>query len=110
MGKKSKAKGDRGELQVVHLFTDRGYVAHRTAQVDGSLSADVIVKGLDRFHFEVKLHARIGAFRFWDQALEDAGAEKTPVLFMREDAAPWLVAVDSEFFFWLLYHAFPPPV
>lgn len=102
MAKKSRDKGKRGELEVVHLFKAHGHLAHRTAQVDGSLSSDVIVDDYPGLHIEVKRYARVGVFRFWDQAVSDAAPEEHPVLFVKEDRGPWLTCVDSSLFFYLL--------
>lgn len=105
MGKKSTDKGKRGERKVTHLFEQHGYVAHRTAQVDGTLSSDNIVDSLPWLHVEAKWHERVGVFRFWDQAVEDAAGKKTPVLFVKENRSQWLVCVSPQFFFSLLEHA-----
>ncbi len=90
MGKKSRDKGKIGEREVAQLFRNAGYPARRTAQVDGGLSADVLVPSLPWLHVESKRYKGIAACRFMDQAIEDA-KDKTPVVFMREDKGPWIV-------------------
>lgn len=98
----SKRKGKRGELEVAAIFKDYGLDAHRTAQVDGTLSADVVVEEHPELHVEVKLNKRIAAMRFMDQAQGDAAADArggTParaVVFMREDLGGWMVMLPAE--------------
>lgn len=115
MGKASRDKGKRGEREVVDLFKAHGFTAHRSAQVDGTMSCDVVTS-IPALHVEVKRYAKIGAMRFMDQAVRDAkaagpwmtilGADpdgksfpRLPILFMREDEGPWRVMVDADLFF-----------
>lgn len=86
-------KGKSFEREVAAWFRSLGLPGRRTAQVDGGLAADVLtVPGL---HVECKRRARIGAARFMDQAVCDAGAD-VPLVFMREDRGPMLVMARAD--------------
>ena len=113
MGKASRDKGKRGEREVVDLFCEKGYEARRTAQVDGSLSSDVVLTSPAALHIEVKRRKRIVADDFMKQAEHDALTRRdidtfAEVVFMREDGGPWRVIVSSEFFFNAMSEMFPP--
>jgi hypothetical protein len=83
----SKAKGKRVErLASVFLEGLLGIVMRRTAQVDGSLSADL--RGWGGVHLEVKGRKNIAAMQFLRQAEADAESEgegDVPVVLMKED-------------------------
>lgn len=108
----SRNKGKRGEREVVTLFKDFGFDARRTAQVDGGLTADVLVKEIPTAHIEVKRHASMAVFRFVDQAVEDKKEGQTPVVFIREDGgggAPnhgWYVVTPAKSYVGLLRGAY----
>ena len=69
--------------------------ARRTAQVDGSLTADIVC---DRdLHIEVKRRSKIGAMRFLEQAERDSTDGKKPLVMLREDGdTGWSVLVRLE--------------
>lgn len=102
VSKSQRDKGKRGEREVVALFKAMGFDARRTSQVDGTLSADVIVEGVP-LHVEVKRRAKIAALRFMDQAEAEANGSDLPVVFMREDGGPeWSVMLQARDFLNLL--------
>ena len=92
MGKMSRDKGKRGELELVHRLQDLGFPGvHRAQQYCGSAtSADVL--GLPRIHPECK---RTEALRIYDaieQAVRDStGTTDLPAVFHRRSKMPWLV-------------------
>jgi hypothetical protein len=94
----SKQKGKRGELEAAKAWQEAtGLTVRRTAQVDGSLSADLT--GVDGLHLEVKRRARIAALDFLVQAETDAADEQqshggVPLVLMRQDNdCNWAVMV-----------------
>ena len=96
MGRRSREKGKRGEREAVgvlrRLFS---LPARRTAQVDGGLSADIVVGRA--VHIEVKRRAAIGAMRFLEQAENAAGEGNLPLVLLREDGdKSWSVLVRLE--------------
>ncbi len=91
MSKTSRTKGARGEREVVALFRDAGYAAHRvpmSGAADG-YPGDVQVGGLGTV--EVKLGSHVPASLYnWLQ-----GAD---VLLCRRDRSEWLVVQRWEDF------------
>lgn len=93
MGKKSRDKGKRGELDARDAVREHWYAPScvRAAQRAGHHSADLL-DALPRAHVEVKRHKRIVAADFLRQAEKDARKEETPVVLFREDDDPgWCV-------------------
>jgi len=103
MGKLSREKGKRGEREVVKLTRERWHAAdpRRTAQVDGTLSADVIgalrtTDGGD-YHVEVKRVAKLPAItQGYLNQIETDRDGKPWVLFVRADGGKWLLVMDAE--------------
>ena len=102
-GRRSKAKGARGELEVRDLFRQYGYTAERGggAQGDGGgAQRPDVVHNLPGYHIECK---RVEAYavvnRGYNQARKDAGPDLEPALFARSDREEWLVTISAEHFF-----------
>ena len=97
MGKMSRDKGKRGELELSHRLRDLGFAdCHRAQQYCGSASsADIL--GLEHIHPECK---RTEALRIYDamaQAIQDsAGTDDLPAVFHRKSKQPWLVIMRLE--------------
>jgi hypothetical protein len=112
MGKASRDKGQRGELEVVGLFEDAGYRAFRTRQSKGEHDPDVRVRDLAgrelEVHVESKWRDKIAALKWQEKAEDDAivlfpEGERLPVTFLRRDGSKeWGVLLRPEFFFELL--------
>lgn len=97
VGKFSKAKGKRGELELVHKLQELGFQdAHRSQQFCGSTtSADVI--GVPGVHSEVKRCEQLSIYIAYNQARQDAeGTENMPAVFHRRNGKPWLVVMGIE--------------
>lgn len=97
MGKMSKAKGRRGEIEVAHFLQEHGFNARRGQQYCGA-NGDADVVGLPGIHIEVK---RTEAFRMWDaltQAKNDAKIGEIPAVFHRKNGKKWCVVMDAEDF------------
>jgi hypothetical protein len=87
-------KGKRFEREVATWLRSVGFEeARRTAQVDGSLSADVLADGL---HVECKRYKRIVAADFMAQAIRDHVEGDIPVVAMRENQGELLVMLRAE--------------
>lgn len=96
MGKMSKQKGNRGELEaskeIARLF---GVEARRGQQFAGGNDSPDIVADLPGVHLEVK---RTECLRLWEalqQAQDDAG-DKMPVVLHRSNKRPWVAIVRLE--------------
>ena len=91
----SRQKGKRGELEAAKAWQEAtGLNVHRTAQVDGKLSADLA--GVDGVHIEVKRRRRIASLDFLLQAEADSADRESdvPIVLMRQDQdTNWAVMV-----------------
>lgn len=94
----SRQKGKRGELEAAKAWeAATGLNVHRTAQVDGKMSADLA--GVDGIHIEVKRRRRIASLDFLLQAETDSADRESkhpdvPIVLMRQDQdTNWAVMV-----------------
>lgn len=109
MGKASRDKGKRGELEARDAVREHWHSphCHRSAQAGGSFAADLL-KGPPGLHLEVKRYAKIAALRFLDQAIQDSGCGATPVVLLKEDRGEWCFLLrmrDTEAFLNALHEA-----
>ena len=101
IGKSSKARGKRGELDLVHALRDAGFPeVRRTAQYCGKAgTADVI--GLPGIHVEVKNVQRLNIWEALSQSKRDSEADgngDTPAVFFKRNRSGWYVATPLEDF------------
>ena len=97
MGKFSRDKGKRGELELASSLRDLGFPgAHRSQQFCGSSSsADLL--GVPGVHIEVKRCERLSIYAAYEQAVRDAkGTEDIPTVFHRRNGTPWLAILSLE--------------
>lgn len=94
-----KKKGSRRELELAHIFQDKGFKeAHRTQQFCGDTSdnaADVV--GLPYIHVECKGTQVTNINSFIKQAKRDSAKKKMeelPTVFYKRNNEPWLVVMD----------------
>jgi len=94
----SREKGKRGERRWRDVLRDAGFLhAHRGVQYAGGAdSPDVACPELPRLHFEVKAVEALNIWRAMAQAIEDAGAQKIPVVAHTRNRAGWLVTMRAE--------------
>mgnify|MGYP000928828475 CR=1 FL=1 len=89
----SKQKGKRGELAWKNFLIENGFEARRGQQYcGGSDSADVVCKGMEEFHAEVKCVENLNIYKAIDQALEDCGSN-TPYVAHKKNRKDWLVTM-----------------
>lgn len=97
MGKMSRDKGKRGELELSHRLQDLGFDgAHRAQQYCGSASsADIL--GLDGIHPECKRTEALRLYDAMEQATRDsAGTDDLPAVFHRKSKQDWVVIMRLE--------------
>lgn len=97
MGKFSKDKGKRGELEFAHRLQELGFPnAHRSQQYCGAVeSADVI--GVPGVHSEIKRCERLSIYDAYEQAVRDSeGTEDIPMVFHRRNGQRWLAIMSLE--------------
>lgn len=97
IGKSSKARGKRGELNLVHALRDAGFTeARRTAQYCGKAGTSDVV-GLPGVHVEAKNVERLNIWSALAQSKRDAEADGNgdipAVFFKRNRSGGWYVAV-----------------
>ena len=102
MGKFSRDKGKRGELELVRLFKENGYEARRTAQYCGKTGEAADVIGLPGISIECKRVENLNINNAMAQATHDAeaaGRGDLPVVFHRKSYCPWLVTCLADDWF-----------
>lgn len=101
IGKASKAKGGRGERDVVSLFRENGYDAHRTQQYCGYTEKGAPDVDVSPFllHVEVKRRERLNLQGAIDQAVRDHKEGTYPVVFSKRNNCDWIVSMPQEVFF-----------
>ncbi len=99
MGRMQREKGKRGERAFRDVLRECGFAAERGVQHRGGPnSPDVIAPELPTLHFEVKA---VEALRIWaaiQQAIEDAGGNKIPVVAHKRNNSEWLVFLRAKDF------------
>lgn len=94
MGKMSRDKGKRGELELSKILTAEGYPCRRGQQTNGALG-EADVEGLPGIHIECKRVERLDLDAAMKQSVDDAyaeglkwGHEMLPAVFHRANASP----------------------
>ena len=95
MSKFSREKGKRGEREVARIIQDvvndvfgenAPRIQRNTLQSDKG-GFDLV--GLEDFAIEVKRHEKLNVKAWWKQTVRQAGKDKIPVLFYRQNNTPW---------------------
>jgi Holliday junction resolvase len=111
IGKASKRKGATGEREFARYLTEKhGIEASRGVQYQGSPdSPDIIVPSLPKLHFEVKRTETLSLYAAMEQAINDAGDKKIPIVAHRRSHKDWLIVLHAkdmdEFAFQLLHRS-----
>lgn len=96
IGKSSKARGKRGELNLVHALRDAGFTeVRRTAQYCGKAGTSDVV-GIEGLHVEVKNQERLNIWSALAQSQRDAEADGNgdiPAVFFKRNRSGWYVAL-----------------
>jgi len=90
----SRAKGCRGEVQFAKELGHYGVTAIRGQQRYGGADTPDVVHDLDGVHFEVKFNEKmcVGTKileNAMEQAIQDAGEDKTPVVAWKKSRGRW---------------------
>jgi hypothetical protein len=98
-GRSSRQKGKRGEREVAHLFTDRGYQARRgDSQSRGAREADVEDT---KWWIEVK-RGKCCPIRRGIAQMEGDTDGRATLLFWRDDRSDWRIDMSADTFFEIL--------
>ena len=101
MGKMSRDKGRRGELQWAAFCSQQGYECRRTAQYCGKTGEASDVVGLPGIHQEVKRVERLNIVDAVDQARRDARPGEMPIVAHKRNRCEWLVTMRADDWFTL---------
>ena len=99
MGKMSREKGKRGELEWASFCRGKGYDCRRTSQYCGKTGDASDVVGLPGIHQEVKRVERLDLYGALSQAQRDAKLGEMPIVAHRKNYHPWVVIIGAEDFF-----------
>lgn len=95
MGKMSRDKGKRGELELAHKLREYGYETRRGQQFSGA-NGDPDVLGLPYIHIECKRVERLDLYSAVSQAIFDSRTHELPAVFHRRNNHKWLVTMELE--------------
>ncbi len=96
MGLFSRNKGKRGERELSHeLSRVLGVSARRGLQFQGSPDSPDVVTDIPGVHFECKRTETLSLYSALEQAQNDAGTSKIPVVCHRKNKKPWVAIVRS---------------
>jgi len=91
----SRSKGKRGELEAAKVWSELfGVEMRRSQQFCGRSDESDDIIGQPGVSFEVKRVARINVQRVVARAVDDAAANRVPVVLHRGDNQPWLVSLQ----------------
>lgn len=88
-------KGKRGERLWRDFLRTYGISARRGRQYSGSPDSPDVVSN-DGFHWEVKWVENLNIWKAIEQAVRDAGADKTPAVAFKRNKTEWMVAMRAE--------------
>lgn len=102
IGRASKKKGARFELEIAHYLQDHGYPeAHRTAQHCGKTGAAGDVEGVKGLHIECKHVEKLNLYNAYYQSVRDNSAKNAgdiPVVIHKKNREGTLVSLSLDDF------------
>lgn len=102
IGRASRQKGARFELEVAHYLQDHGYPdAHRTAQHCGKTGDAGDVEGVPHLHIECKHVERLNLYDAYHQSVRDNSAKNSgdiPVVIYKKNRETTLVSLSLDDF------------
>ena len=97
MGKRERAKGARGELELAKKLEQvLGCSARRGQQFAGTPDSPDVKTSIAGIHFESKRTERFSLYASLEQAARDAGADDVPVVATRRNRGQWVVCLALE--------------
>ena len=97
----SKAKGNRGELELLHMLHDRGYPVYRNNQryIGGMENPDICLRMNGKeFHCEVKRTEKFHLYAAMEQAIKDSNGKRPPLVLHRRNRGEWLAIMRLDDF------------
>ena len=94
MGRMSRNKGKVGERELAQeLSRVLGVTARRGVQYSGGADSPDVITDIPNLHIECKRTEHFRLFDALSQAIDDAGADQTPVVMHRPNRRPWVVVL-----------------
>lgn len=100
----SRQKGAAAERELANYLKTWGYDTRRGQQFHGGADSPDVV-GLPTVHVECKRVESGNLYNWLEQATEDAGIDKTPVVCHRRNHKPWVAILSLSDFLALLEKA-----
>ena len=88
----SRAKGKRGELELVHVLNGYGFVTRRGQQFSG-VNGDADIVGIDGLHIECKRRERLDIEASLQQSERDARPCEVACVIHRKNNEDWKVTL-----------------
>lgn len=98
----SRAKGQRGELELCAVLRAAGYEARRAQQYCGVAGDEDVKHTVPGLHIECKRVEALNVLEAYRQAVADAELGKLPVVMHKKNRAPWLVTLSLDDFLALM--------
>lgn len=102
IGRASKAKGARFELEIAHYLQNHGYPdAHRTAQHCGKTGDAGDVEGVPHLHIECKHVEKLNLYNAYHQAVRDNSAKNAgdiPIVIHKKNREAVMVSLSLDDF------------
>lgn len=102
IGRASKQKGARFELEIAHYFKDHGFSdAHRTAQHCGKTGDAGDVEGVPHLHIECKRVEKLNLYSAYHQSVRDNSAKNAgniPIVVHKKNREETLVSLSLDDF------------
>lgn len=93
----SRAKGAAGERELAAFLRERGFDSRRGQQFSGGADSPDVT-GIPGVHIEAKRVEAGNPYVWLDQAIRDAGKDKTPVVMHRRNKRGWIAILRLEDF------------
>lgn len=95
MSATERAKGARGELEVIKLLRAHGWgLAERTSNGRNQSGRGDVSHGPAGVHLEIKRHERLNVCKALDQAIADAPEHDIPVVVHRPSRHVWMATLE----------------
>jgi Holliday junction resolvase len=96
MGKPSRDKGARGELEIVRLLQASGWDQANRSFMSGASGGGDIVGGPDGYHVEVKRTETTQPWAWIEQCRRAKAPGEQTAIFFRRNNSPWHVIAEAD--------------
>lgn len=93
---KPRSKGARGELAVITMLRERGWMSARRNWMSGGMGGADIVEGIPGVSIEVKWQETTQIWAWWAQCKAAAKPTDMPLLAFKRNQSEWLACVPLD--------------